>query len=443
MEFKLKNKKGAFVAKGYILNPDSKRPGLMLKAGSRMYKKVKISKKWKDCPWIEASRTELINNNLVDDVDTDYFVLTKDVHFSSPNRAACAMLGYITTNAWHDFVNDEGLTLDQVYRNSKKNNHNVKYERKNKQHNTSHRLDIYNRTSPDAVANSIERSIYQNAKEIVLEQMDDCVVPLDEYLNPLSDAHVDRMRKIFEFDFNVDLHYTDYVFARFVSSWQNGQGKGFIDENEMGKSIKILLCYFDLNDFISRYGTKDCLLLFNEVSSGKEEYKPLYNGIRRKTDLMYFCEGIFTISKILHHYKKAGILNKKVPYKFDDLFGNRKNVCTSRGDIDYLVGMSWTLYSDAVKESGLIDMSKPDVHIVKILNEIHNIKMSTPESKTQLYSYNRIFNEIARKAGVTAYELDKVYWLFSSGNYYLENHSKSRSNLRDQNIRELKKRLSS
>jgi hypothetical protein len=118
-DFTLKNNKGAFVAKATIVNRESKRPGLLVKEGSRMYNEVKITKKRTDCPWIEKSRMELIENKLVDDENEDYYVVNKDVLFSSPNKAACAMLGYAITSAWHEFKNKDDLSLDEVYRKSK------------------------------------------------------------------------------------------------------------------------------------------------------------------------------------------------------------------------------------------------------------------------------------------------------------------------------------
>jgi hypothetical protein len=118
MIFKLKNKKGAFVARvelNSVANIKSKNVEVIVLAGSRMYKEVKKTKKWNDCPWIDRSRREILSSNEVLDKG-DYYELLKDVSFSSPNRAACAMLGYITTKAWHEFINDEGLSMHEVFR---------------------------------------------------------------------------------------------------------------------------------------------------------------------------------------------------------------------------------------------------------------------------------------------------------------------------------------
>jgi|GEM_PF-6727900 len=116
MEFTLQNKKGAFVAKAIIVKPESKRPGMILKAGSRMFKDVTRNRKWNECPWIDKSRNDLIVNGDLDDVNEDYYILNRDILFTSPNRAACSMLGYITTKAWHEFISESGLSLDEVYR---------------------------------------------------------------------------------------------------------------------------------------------------------------------------------------------------------------------------------------------------------------------------------------------------------------------------------------
>jgi len=49
------------------------------------------------------------------------------------------------------------------------------------------------------------------------------------------------------------------------------------------------------------------------------------NGIRRKTALIYFCEGVFTISKLSNYYKKMGYLNNNGTNSFDNLRDNNLN----------------------------------------------------------------------------------------------------------------------
>ena len=122
MIFYLKNKKGKMIASGKLDNsvPKAKRKGVFILQGSKMAVNIIKSRKWVDCPWINSAREEIINKNYCTKTNEDYYILNRDVYFTSPNKAACAMLGYITTKAWHEFINDEDNSMHEVYRMIKK-----------------------------------------------------------------------------------------------------------------------------------------------------------------------------------------------------------------------------------------------------------------------------------------------------------------------------------
>jgi len=121
MIFYLKDKSGEIIATAKLSDENSNktRKGILILEGSKMSKAKKETKKWVDCPWIEESRQMIIDKELCNSLNSTHYALNKDVFFSSPNRAACALLGYITTAAWHEFVNEEGLSMHQIYREIK------------------------------------------------------------------------------------------------------------------------------------------------------------------------------------------------------------------------------------------------------------------------------------------------------------------------------------
>lgn len=84
--------------------------------GSLMKREPIITKKWTDCNWIERSRRDLLNKGVLQEYDQNYYELQTDEVFSSPNRAACIFLGYITTKAWDEIVNSKGKSLREVYK---------------------------------------------------------------------------------------------------------------------------------------------------------------------------------------------------------------------------------------------------------------------------------------------------------------------------------------
>ena len=84
-------------------------------------------------------------------------------------------------------------------------------------------------------------------------------------------------------------------------------------------------------------------------------------------------------------------------------------------------GFGFALACDCLKESGLIDCPKPDVHIIEIIKKtgkhiLNNFDEVTKQKKEQYYAY-RIVIEMANGIGCTAYELDKIFWLICTENF--------------------------
>jgi hypothetical protein len=74
-------------------------------------------------------------------------------------------------------------------------------------------------------------------------------------------------------------------------------------------------------------------------------------------------------------------------------------------------GVGFALACDFLKESGY-DCPKPDVWIKRILKGVGLINSEDDSS-----AYN-VLCEIATEAGVTAYAVDKLFWLLGTGNFY-------------------------
>ena len=249
----------------------------------------------------------------------------------------------------------------------------------------------------------------------------------DQYFKPLSDEHVKYLGIEFDMDFDLDNNYLQYVFARFVKSWYNGTGKAFISEGKMRIEIKTLLCNFNYDDFIEK-DSNDCVKLFNEVIEHPKDYEKLF-GIRRRTDLMYFCEGVCSIAKVLEKFLNQGLITRD-SNQVQKL--SRSNHCIR----DYintsiekdLVGMSWTLLSDAVKEAGLFDLAKPDVHIIDVLNEFYKAKKidmtyKMPQNSKQFIDFHENIRQIYENNQSklnSIYELDKKMWI-SCARFYFHN----------------------
>ncbi|MBM6943367.1 hypothetical protein H6A22_09815 [Collinsella intestinalis] len=76
-------------------------------------------------------------------------------------------------------------------------------------------------------------------------------------------------------------------------------------------------------------------------------------------------------------------------------------------------GMGFALSCDALKELGYVGYPKPDVHMKGILSGLGFCGEDDMEVFETLVG-------MADTLGITPYRLDKVLWLVSSGNFYLE-----------------------
>lgn len=76
-------------------------------------------------------------------------------------------------------------------------------------------------------------------------------------------------------------------------------------------------------------------------------------------------------------------------------------------------GLGPVLACDFIKEIGYVEYAKPDVHIEYIvINYFYDGKKVSPKE-----ILNKV-QEIARDAGVSTFEVDKILWLIASGKYY-------------------------
>jgi hypothetical protein len=87
-------------------------------------------------------------------------------------------------------------------------------------------------------------------------------------------------------------------------------------------------------------------------------------------------------------------------------------------------GFGFALACDFLKERGYENFSKPDVHVKDILRALG----LSPWEATD-YDVFRAVARIARNAGVTPYNVDKLFWLIGSGNFYEDPHVGNRGRI--------------
>ena len=76
-------------------------------------------------------------------------------------------------------------------------------------------------------------------------------------------------------------------------------------------------------------------------------------------------------------------------------------------------GIGYPLACDFLKELGYVDYGKPDVHIMDIF-----IGIGLCPERASPYHFQKAISRLADAANVSAYAVDKLFWLIGSGKFY-------------------------
>jgi len=80
-------------------------------------------------------------------------------------------------------------------------------------------------------------------------------------------------------------------------------------------------------------------------------------------------------------------------------------------------GIGYPLACDFLKELGFVEYGKPDVHVIDIF-----VGIGLCKPKPSPYQVQKTITKIAEAAGVSAYNVDKLFWLIGSGKFYKHEH---------------------
>lgn len=188
--------------------------------------------------------------------------------------------------------------------------------------------------------------------------------------------------------------------------------------------MRELLFDFDPSRILANYQDANELL---SVFKSKFE---LRNVQSRRNLWRKFAEGILSGSKFMASFKGKE--------DFDDFIKNFARNKYTKAALPMLLskeikGFGFALACDFLKELGYRDYPKPDVHLIKIFHSLGLSKTAEP------YEVYKSIIEMAEAVGEDAYTVDKIFWLISSGRFYLVDIEVGRN--RDKFIRNTKVRL--
>lgn len=243
----------------------------------------------------------------------------------------------------------------------------------------------------------IDRSIYSLAKNYLpslnIPDVDDALI--DHYLNPAPiDPQIRTKRELYR---------------RILESAQNANMKAGVIGKAIGGVDKLacVLSDFDPDTVLWKYGS-NWQLLMNDIVM---EIKPR-GQIRQTPRSLWpqYCQTILSAAAFLEQFSTAGKF-----FEWVDFFDSND---AARAGLPMLIsyevkGLGFALSCDFLKELGYINFPKPDVHLRDIFTALNLVQDG--ESDYHLF---KVIVRVARNAGVSAYNADKVFWLIGSGYFY-------------------------
>ena len=223
------------------------------------------------------------------------------------------------------------------------------------------------------------------------------------------------------------------IFQRLCETAQNKQMSTKVIGGSIGGVEKLQKILYEFNPkLVSKAFEKtESEKLLNIIIS---ELKP--NGqIRRTSRSIWpqFCQSVIDSAHFLNEFESAESF-----YEWAEFFANDEK---AKPALPMLIsieiaGIGFPLACDFLKEIGFLNFGKPDVHLKEIFKELNLIDPNEKSTIKQDYQTLKLIDKIAIDNNISAFEVDKIFWLIGSGNFYLSNINIGRN--RDEFINEVK-----
>jgi thermostable 8-oxoguanine DNA glycosylase len=200
------------------------------------------------------------------------------------------------------------------------------------------------------------------------------------------------------------------IYIRMLESAQNaGMGPKVIGEAMGGlEKLRPLLLEFEPRSVVAKYGNDWARVLDDIVVTIKPKGK-----VRKTPRSLWprFCKTIVSGAKFLAQFETADDFGKWVDFFDRDERARPSLPMLLQYEID---GFGFPLACDFLKEIGYANFGKPDVHLKAIFAEL---KLSETRKD---YDVFKAIVRVAKNAGVTPYNVDKLFWLIGSGKFYFD-----------------------
>jgi len=258
-----------------------------------------------------------------------------------------------------------------------------------------------NITKESCVYKALDIKAYNEAKRFLLE-------------NTIEEVTED----ILEYYLNVPAIATDSItlneiYSRILESAQNANMKAGVIGGSIGgvKNLSKVLFDFNPTKVLAEYEDNTEYLLDTIV----KELQPV-GKIRRTSKSIWpkYCKTIVSAAAFISQFTTAQDFLEWANYFYNDKKSFAALPLLLEAEI---YGIAFPLACDFLKELGYVDFGKPDVHIIEQFEALGLIK-----EKSSNYQVLKAITRISEHVGVSAYNVDKVFWLIGSGYFYHHMH---------------------
>lgn len=226
-----------------------------------------------------------------------------------------------------------------------------------------------------------------------------------DFLDELTEEKLsnEQLKEYFEIDKN--FQSKEEILYRLLASLQNTQMMpnviGF-EKEERKDRFKRILCDFKCDEILNKYDEEK---LYEEFKNNFE-----INNVESPRNLWRrYTKSIISACNFLNEFESAE--------KFDEYVNSFKNNEYELPMIlsNKIYGIGFALCCDFLKELGYSGYAKPDVHIKDIFTALDLC------SSDDDYIVFQAVVKMAKVVNDTPYNVDKIFWLISSGNLYKHN----------------------
>ncbi len=203
------------------------------------------------------------------------------------------------------------------------------------------------------------------------------------------------------------------IYRQILGSAQSANMKAGVIGRAIGGIDKLdkPLCGFQSLKVVKKY-QGDSEQILDEI----ERHLKLKNSFRRTSRSIWpgFCRTILSAAEFLSQFATSDDF-----YSWVDSFDRDDR---TRPALPLLLsceiyGLGFALACDFLKELGYASYAKPDVHVRDIFQ---GLGLCSPNAND--YQLFKAVVRVANNASVTPYNVDKLFWLIGSGNFYDDPH---------------------